>query len=139
MAEVVSPGQDDRRGLKWTTDEEKKLINELAENKTFDEIAVSHGRTSNGIEMHISDMAARWKKNGMADDEIIRILRLSKEQLDEAIKTRQRKLESTLIRSNSLDSTNNINLQLTEINRKLDILLGVFTRVQVTVPEVKKD
>jgi hypothetical protein len=44
---------EDNVGKKWTIEEDIKLAQEIAENKTYQEIAMEHKRTVNSIELRV--------------------------------------------------------------------------------------
>ena len=40
-------------GIRWTTEEDNKLVQEITENKTYEEIALEHKRTANSIQLRV--------------------------------------------------------------------------------------
>jgi predicted DNA binding CopG/RHH family protein len=40
-------------GKKWTIEEDNKLVQEITENKTYEEIALEHKRTANSIQLRV--------------------------------------------------------------------------------------
>jgi len=142
MSEIIPPPLS-RKGFPWIIEEEKKLISALQEGKTYDQIALLHGRSTRAIECHVIDMVMKWKEGGKSDEEIINNFHLDQIQITNAILQKREKIESISSRQLRIqpnldtDSINSIRLQLNEINGKLDLLLGVFGRVQVIIPESK--
>lgn len=64
-------------GKKWFIEEENRLLNELASDKTIVEIALLHERTRGAISSRRRHIAARFYRDGMPEDEIMRQCRLT--------------------------------------------------------------
>ena len=76
----------EKLGEKWTMEEENTLLQELNENTlTLKDIAESHKRTYGGIIGRLKTIAYRMYLDGDTEDEIIRITKLTKEQLIKTI------------------------------------------------------
>src|SRR6201986_2096044 len=99
MSEVIPPPLS-RKGYPWSPDEEKKLITALQEDKTYDQIALSHGRSTRAIECHVIDMAMKWKELGKSDDEITTYFHLTQSQILNAIEQKKEKIETISSRQN---------------------------------------
>jgi hypothetical protein len=76
----------EKLGEKWTMEEENTLLQELDENTlTLKDIAESHKRTYGGIIGRQKTIAYRMYLAGDTEDEIIRITKLTNEQLIKTI------------------------------------------------------
>ena len=53
MLEMRSNEETMNVGKKWAIEEDIKLLEEIRDNKTYEEIALEHNRTVNGIELRI--------------------------------------------------------------------------------------
>jgi hypothetical protein len=53
MLELRSNDETSNVGTKWTIDEDTKLVQEIIENKTYEEIALEHKRTVLGIKLRV--------------------------------------------------------------------------------------
>lgn len=57
-------------GRAWTNEEERRLLNELAQGDRLDAIAISHNRTQGAISSRQRHMAADFYRNGVSLGEI---------------------------------------------------------------------
>ena len=71
----------ERRGEKWTEEEENKLLEEFSKKKPIKDIAVEHGRFKFAIEMRQTYIAKKLNKNGTSPSDIALKLNLSEEQI----------------------------------------------------------
>lgn len=53
MLELRSNDETSNVGTKWTIEEDAKLVQEITENKTYEEIALEHKRTVLGIKLRV--------------------------------------------------------------------------------------
>jgi hypothetical protein len=53
MLELRSVEETMNVGKKWTIEEDNKLLEEITDNKTYEEIALEHKRTVNSIELRV--------------------------------------------------------------------------------------
>jgi hypothetical protein len=53
MQELRSKEETLNSGTKWTIEEDNKLVQEIADNKTYEEIALEHKRTINSIRLRV--------------------------------------------------------------------------------------
>jgi hypothetical protein len=60
-----------RIGLKWLAEEDKKLAQELSQNKSYEEIALEHGRTVTGIKSRVIDKFIYPKYNENDIDNLV--------------------------------------------------------------------
>jgi hypothetical protein len=85
-------------GKKWTIEEEKQLITYINENKSIDDIAKEHKRTSGGIRSHIREIAVRMIRNdGKTIEEVCEILHVTPEEITDAQNRRKdKKIETEM-------------------------------------------
>jgi hypothetical protein len=111
-------------GNKWTKKEESQLLSEINKNIDYDNIAKIHNRNVNGIAARVRHIAYEMYKNNISIDEIMRITKLSKDQVDDVIKRRQIKgneITSTYKESNTIERPTKYNIMNEIITLKSDI------------------
>jgi hypothetical protein len=81
-----NPDLPSKIGAPWTTDEEKKLLQLLADGKSHQEIGVILERTKGGISGRVKLIACKMFDNSTSTEDIMRITCLTKDELEEAIK-----------------------------------------------------
>ena len=140
-------------GSKWTDNEEKQLLDEIARNIDTQIIAEKHGRTLGGINSRIREIAYKMHISNFTIDKIIEATRLTKEQIDEIVERRERykkeKKErnanntNTSINKNSTEhilhikqynydeDINKIKKQLNAIENKIDRLFDLLKTLEV--------
>ena len=87
-----------RMGQPWTEDEIAKLANEVAEKKTFEEIAKEHQRTVGGVVAYLKNMAYHNHKAGKTVEEIVEMTGLNDKQIAKAIEKRETPLSEKKVR-----------------------------------------
>jgi len=70
-----------RIGKSWSSEEENKLLTELQENKSFEDISKSHERTVCGIKCRINKIACKLHEQEKTIEEIGIICKLSEEDV----------------------------------------------------------
>lgn len=110
-----------RVGVRWFPDEDKKLLEEINEKKTFEEIALEHKRTITGIKARvISQIIYSKYKNGNKDIEnLSNEFNIDKEIINKYINKIEGKKNKEIINKND---TNEDNI-LIRIEKKLDKIL----------------
>lgn len=101
----------ERIGQKWSKEEQKQLLDEIASNKSIEEIAKIHKRTERGIKCELEKQAiyiCNVEKKSIEEAQII--TGLDKLNIEIAIKTnsdalQKRKEKEKLIESKSLSKT----------------------------------
>lgn len=69
MLELRCNDETSNVGTKWTIEEDTKLVQEITENKTYEEIALEHKRTVHGIKLRvISHIIYPKIKDGVSAD-----------------------------------------------------------------------
>jgi phosphoribosylformylglycinamidine (FGAM) synthase-like enzyme len=100
-------------GSKWTDNEEKQLLDEIARNIDTQIIAENHGRTLGGINSRIREIAYKMHISNFTIDKIIEATKLTKEQIDEIVERRERYKQEKKER-NANNTNNSINKNSTE-------------------------
>jgi hypothetical protein len=120
----------EKLGEKWTIEEENTLLQELDENTlTLKDIAESHKRTYGGIIGRQKTIAYRMYLAGDTEDEIIRITKLTNEQL---IKTIAKKVVKPPVISaiqppnEIIEIRNEIKELKTTINELLEMMKAIY-------------
>jgi len=84
-----------RRGVKWSNDEEGKVLKALSEDVEIEAIAKNHNRTTWSIRNRISEIAYRMLCKGSSHMEVCKVTKMSLLEIKELIEKRkksQRKL-----------------------------------------------
>ena len=117
-------------GTKWTEEEELQLLSEINKNMEYNDIAVIHNRTINGVSARVKHIAYQLYQKNTLIDEIMRITKLSKDQVDDAIKRRENKGRE--IKPVEKESVN------TERPTRYNIM-NEITTMKSDIAELKKD
>lgn len=110
-----------RAGKKWLPEEDAKLVQEITDKKTFEEIALEHKRTTGGIKSRVISQIIYMKyKDGNTDiDDLSSEYNIEKELVEKYII----KIETDNATKNSVEQNNHDNKGHTEerpkTNRKL--------------------
>lgn len=116
-----------RHGQPWSDQETVKLLSSIQKKKTIDEIAVEHERSNGGITSRIRILAADYHFNDKRPiEEIQKFTGLSKEQIEEIIKKREKRKKHTEIPVESNQTPvdlANIMFILNDIQTKVNKLL----------------
>jgi hypothetical protein len=104
MQILTDQPETSRVGTKWSIEEEEQLIKYINENKSIDDIAKEHKRTSGGIRSHIKEIAIRMIRiDGKSIEEVCESLHLTLEEITEYQEkkdakktTQQKKVETEL-------------------------------------------
>jgi ribosomal protein S21 len=132
-------------GKKWTTEEDEKLVQEIKDKKSYEEIALEHKRTITGIKSRvISNIIYPLYKDVDEEQQEINIQEISTEykiddewlvyKIFKQMKTKpERKIKEVKQKTNDNDNDNNKQLfeylqllerKMDDINIKLDKLLS---------------
>ena len=57
-------------GKKWSIEEEKELLEQIKENKSYHTISIQFKRTEGGIRSHLKQLATKYYNNDEAIDSI---------------------------------------------------------------------
>ena len=134
----------EKLGEKWTIEEERTLLQELDENTlTLKDIAESHKRTYGGIIGRQKTIAYNMHLSGATEDEIIRITKLTNEQViktiakksgltnEQVIKTIAKKVAKTpaisaIPENEIIEVRNEIKELKTTINELVEIIKAIY-------------
>ena len=107
-------------GAPWSDAEEHQLLKELAEGKTYEQIAKIHGRKANGISCRIKHIARNMASNGISMGEI-----QSKTGLSNSAMTKIRKMADDVPTDATTKKVSNEELYtlLIDLHKKMDTLL----------------
>ena len=77
-----------RHGMKWFSEEDEKLIQEVLDKKTFEEIALEHKRTVSSIKLRIISniIYPKYKNDNITIDDLSIEYNIDKELLEKNIK-----------------------------------------------------
>ncbi len=144
IKELKSIEETSNVGKKWTIEEDEKLVQEIKDNKPYEEIALEHKRTITGIKSRvISNIIYPLYKDIHEEQQEINIQEISTEyKIDDwmiikymkKMKTKpERKIKEIKEKTNDNDNDNNKRLfeylqllerKMDDINIKLDKLLS---------------
>lgn len=118
-------------GEKWTIEEENKLLQELDDNINIKDIAESHKRTLGGIIGRQKTIAYRMYLTGATEDEIIKITKLSNEQIS---KTIAKKSDKTLTKSTAISVINP--LPIFSLEKEIIEMRNEIKELKTTIKEL---
>jgi hypothetical protein len=132
MLEMRSNEETMNVGKKWTIEEDIKLAQEIAENKTYEEIATEHKRTVNSIELRVISHIIYPKIKDNLDvnmEEVALKYNVDTSQLIRQInkiiikgEPKPKQMEYTPSNKDILDYLRKLDSKMDEINSKLDNL-----------------
>jgi hypothetical protein len=138
-----------RVGTKWLPEEDAKLVEEMSNNLSYDEIALQHKRTSTGIKSRVISQIIYpiYTEGNKTMDEISIEYRIEKEIIEKYInKLEIKNAIKTSVEENKLDNnksdetkpkTNNqllfdkmalLENKMLTIEEKLDYIINIITR-----------
>jgi len=140
LKELRSNEDTSNAGTKWTIDEDEKLVQEIADNKSYEEIALEHKRTilsiksrvishiiypkyKDDIENNIEKISIEYK----IDNELI-IKYINKLKTNNNIQksVNNHKPDTKIDNKEVLEYLQQLDKKMNDINTKLDILLNQF-------------
>ena len=132
MIKQQNPNKEypEKLGEKWTVEEENTLLQELADNINIKDIAQSHKRTYGGIIGRQQTIAYRMYNAGVTEEEIIRITKLTKEQL---IKTITRKNGKSPLKSIAISS---IQTPIFSLEKEIFMMRNEIKELKTTINEL---
>ena len=127
-------------GTKWTIDEDKNLVQEIVDNKSYEEIALEHKRTilsiksrvishiiypkyKDDIENEIEKISIEYKIN---NDLIIKYINKLKTNNNIQKSVNNNKPDTKIDNKEVLEYLQQLDKKMNDINTKLDILLNQF-------------
>lgn len=123
-----------RCGMKWLKDEDDKLLSEILEHKTYDDIALEHRRTITAIKSRVISniIYPKYKENNSNIDELSLEYNIENELITKYIN----KMETNISIKNSIEnnkeiinhSNESIQNRLKSIEDKLDYIINNMTK-----------
>lgn len=123
-----------RCGMKWLKDEDDKLLSEILEHKTYDDIALEHRRTITAIKSRVISniIYPKYKENNTNIDELSLEYNIENELITKYIN----KMETNISIKNSIEnnkeiinhSNESIQNRLKSIEDKLDYIINNMTK-----------
>jgi len=77
------------RGKPWLDNETRKLLQNIKNKKSVNEIAAEHGRTTGGITSRLRQLASDYNDEGRSIEDIQKFTGLTKEVIEHAIRCRE--------------------------------------------------
>uniref|UniRef100_A0A6C0LGY7 Uncharacterized protein n=1 Tax=viral metagenome TaxID=1070528 RepID=A0A6C0LGY7_9ZZZZ len=117
-----------RVGKKWTVEENDNLCQELADNKTYEEIALIHKRTIIGIKSRVvtNILYPKYKHDNITIEDLSTLYNIEQEIIEKYIN----KMESPNKKTKKTDEKENIiEYRLMMIEQKLDYLTNIMNAI----------
>lgn len=117
-----------RVGKKWTVEENDNLCQELADNKTYEEIALIHKRTIIGIKSRVvtNILYPKYKNDNITIEDLSTLYNIEPEIIEKYIN----KMESPNKKTKKTDEKENIiEYRLMMIEQKLDYLTNIMNAI----------
>lgn len=116
-------------GKKWSSDEEKILLEELKNNIDIVIIAQNHGRTLGGINSRRRDIAYKMYLDNAPINEIVEKTKLDEEYINQII-DKKSVIQNNTRRQFSIESEiAELKTEIKEINKKLEEILKMMKNV----------
>jgi hypothetical protein len=137
LKELRSNEDTSNAGTKWTIDEDKNLVQEIVDNKSYEEIALEHKRTILSIKSRVISHIIYPKYKDDIENNIEKIsieYKIDNELITKYInKLKTNNNIQKSVNSNKLDTKTEIleylqqlDTKMNDINTKLDMLLNQF-------------
>jgi hypothetical protein len=117
-----------RVGKKWTVEENDNLCQELADNKTYEEIALIHKRTIIGIKSRVvtNILYPKYKHGNVTIEDLSTLYNIEPEIIEKYIN----KMESPNKKTKKTDEKENIiEYRLMMIEQKIDYLTNIMNAI----------
>lgn len=116
----------ERKGQKWSTEEDTQLFEELCEDFSLEEIAQKHGRTLYAIKLRCIDQAIKaMKEGGYSEDDVCSMFKVTKENLTKMEpKDVTKNSKKLVVKEDQKEILKQIMLNLQEINKNIQLLLS---------------
>ena len=134
LKELQKNNVTSRCGMKWLKDEDDKLLSEILEHKTYDDIALEHRRTITAIKSRVISniIYPKYKENNTNIDELSLEYNIENELITKYIN----KMETNISIKNSIEnnkeiinhSNESIQNRLKSIEDKLDYIINNMTK-----------
>jgi len=138
LKELRSNEDTSNAGTKWTIEEDKQLVQEIADNKSYEEIALEHKRTILSIKSRvISHIIYPKYKDDIENEKISIEYKIDNELIIKYINklktnnniqksVNNHKPDTKIDNKEVLESLQQLDKKMNDINTKLDILLNQF-------------
>ncbi len=117
---------DNNKGKRWYKSEINQLLDEIKNNISIEQIAITHQRTVKAIKFRLLYIGNTMYKDKIEIDEILKITKVNEDELKKYIEQR----EKTAAKGNDIKS---IQTQLTSVINKLDILTSRIEKIEKTM------
>ena len=116
-----------RIGKRWTTEEDDQLCQEIADNKTYEEIALNHRRTLCGVKSRVitNIMYPKYKNENISFDDLSSLYNIEIDLVEKYIK----KMQPSLINNKNKEIENMIEYRLMMIEQRLDYIFNILNRI----------
>lgn len=115
MKDIIYP---ENHGKWWTVEDENKILDELKNNKSVDDISKLLNRTTNSIEDRIEHIALKLYFDGKSLDDILILTKLEEIKLSKLIE--KSKFEHENYNENLHNNVNLISENISNINKKIN-------------------
>ena len=140
LKELRSNEDTSNVGTKWTIEEDKQLVQEIADNKSYEEIALEHKRTILGIKSRVISHIIYPKYKDDIENNIEKIsieYKIDNELITKYINklktnnniqksVNSNKLDTKTDKTEILEYLQQLDTKMNDINTKLDMLLNQF-------------
>jgi signal recognition particle GTPase len=140
LKELRSNEDTSNTGTKWTIEEDKQLVQEIADNKSYEEIALEHKRTILGIKSRVISHIIYPKYKDDIENNIEKILieyKIDNELITKYINklktnnniqksVNSNKPDTKRDKTEILEYLQQLDTKMNDINTKLDLLLNKF-------------
>lgn len=122
---------DNRFGFKWTNEEDKILLKLVSEDKTIDEIANEHKRTTGAIRARLYNHAYKLHKQNHSIDDIYNKLKLLNRDMLEKVINYRKSIQNTI--KEKKGNKNNYDLLI-----KLNSIVNVLVEIELKRSKITK-
>jgi hypothetical protein len=134
LKELRSNEETSNAGTKWTIDEDKQLVQEIVDNKSYEELALEHKRTILSIKSRVISHIIYPKYKDNIENEIEKIsieYKIDNELIIKYINKLKKNNNNTVLdtkidNKDVLEYLRQLDIKVNDINTKLDILLNQF-------------
>ena len=131
MPEVIEKIIKSKVGTKWTNEEEAQLLKEIANNLSYEEIALEHKRQPNGIMIRVRQLAYKMFTNGKSIEEVRRDTKLLEKDLADV----KKRFDANELKKKNKDKTYDVDelvQQVKNLNVNLEKLIALVTKYFTT-------
>ena len=125
LKELRSNEDTSNAGTKWTIEEDKQLVQEIADNKSYEEIALEHKRTILSIKSRVISHII-YPKYKIDNELITKYINKLKTNNNIQKSVNSNKLDTKTDKTEILEYLQQLDTKMNDINTKLDMLLNQF-------------